>query len=276
MNLAEALKWTEEALSRAGISSAKRESEILLSTFLDKDLSYVILHPDEELLEEREYKLRVARRCCREPLQYILGEVEFFGIKFKVKRGVFIPRPETEILVEEALKFAKDGLILDLGVGCGNILLSLLAKAKGFKGVGVDLSAKAIMLSMENAERLGLRDRVLFINCDWGESLKGWFEFDMIVSNPPYIPKGEIWNLEPEVLLYEPVEALDGGEDGTLFYRRTIDLARVSLKRGGILAVELGKEEYLSLFFELEDFSVLSLRKDYEGRDRVIILKKNS
>lgn len=274
MKIKEALAWSEEALRRSSVSFPKRESEQLLSLFLKRGLADIMLHSDDELPNEKEYKMWVARRCCREPIQYIIGEVEFLGFRFKVKRGVFIPRPETELLVEEVLKVVERGLILDLGTGCGNILLSMLALNKNLRGIGVDLSAIALDVAKENAKALGIEDRVLFFNTDWGESLRGWFEFDVIVSNPPYIPISEIWELEPEVLLYEPIEALNGGEDGTLFYRRTLELARTMLKGNGILALELGKEEYLDIL-RFDGFSILSVKNDYSGKKRIILLRKD-
>ncbi|MCS7233995.1 MAG: peptide chain release factor N(5)-glutamine methyltransferase [Synergistetes bacterium] len=274
MKIREALNWTEDALRRAGINSPRKESECLLTLFLRKNLADIILHLDEDLPNEKDYSIWVARRCCREPIQYILGEVVFLDFRFKIRKGVFIPRPETEILVEEVLRWVDEGLILDLGIGCGNILLSMLAINKRLKGVGVDISDIAINLAKENAKSLGVEDRVLFLNSDWGESLRGWFKFDAIVSNPPYIPYSEIWNLEPEVLLYEPIEALNGGEDGTLFYRRMFELAKDLLKRDGILAFELGKEEYLDILL-FNGFSYLSIRNDYNGKKRVVILKKD-
>lgn len=275
MKIKEALAWAERSLREAGVPSPKRESELLLSSLLNKDVSYIMLHPDDELSEDKTYRMWVARRCCREPIQYILGEVEFLGLKFKIENGIFIPRPETEILVEEVLRFIGCGRVIDLGTGCGNIILSLLSRSRDLWGIGVDVSNKAIEIARENARRLGLVERVLFINCDWGESLVGWFEFDLIVSNPPYIPRNELWTLEPEVLLYEPKEALDGGADGREFYLRSLEFARRCLRKGGILALELGKAEYKDLFSFLDDFSVLSIRKDYNGLERVIVLQRD-
>lgn len=274
MKLKEAIAWAEESLRRCDVPSPKREAELLLSAFLKKDVAELILHPEEEIVDERGFRLWVARRCCKEPLQYIAGETEFFGFRFKVRRGVFIPRPETEILVEELLRWVKGGLVLDLGTGCGNIMISLLALKGDLKGVGVDVSDIALEVAKENARALGVEERAIFLNCDWGHNLKGWFEFDLIVSNPPYIPSSEIWHLDPEVLFYEPVEALNGGEDGLSFYRRTIDLAKSLLKRGGLLAFELGKEEYID-FLELTGFSILSVRRDYMGYKRAVILIKD-
>ncbi|MBC7239044.1 MAG: peptide chain release factor N(5)-glutamine methyltransferase, partial [Chloroflexi bacterium] len=210
----------------------------------------------------------------REPLQYIIGKTQFLNFTFKVKRGVFIPRPETEILVEETLKWIEKGLVLDLGTGCGNIVISILALKKDLKGIGIDVSDLALEVAVENAKVLGVSDRVMFLKSDWGQGLEGWFEFDLVVSNPPYIPSSEIWHLDPEILLYEPVEALNGGKDGLSFYERTIDLAKLLLKKGGILALELGKESYIDIL-DLRGFSILSIRSDYIGQRRVLILKKD-
>ncbi|MCD6363772.1 MAG: peptide chain release factor N(5)-glutamine methyltransferase [Synergistetes bacterium] len=276
MTVSEALRWACERLERAGVPNFKRESELLIASFLGSDLSEILLKLDKEVPDERGFKKWVARRSCREPLQYIVERAEFYGFSFKIEKGIFIPRPETELLVEEALRFVKGGMVLDLGTGCGNIILSLLATTpfRETRGIGVDLSKKALRIASVNAELLNLKERVLFIESDWGKGLREWFTFDVIVSNPPYIPQVDLGALDPEVILYEPLEALLGGEDGLLFYRKTLEVARDLLKEGGKMILEIDGKMMVDFFLGASDFKLLSVRKDYSGRERIIVLQK--
>ncbi len=274
MTFSEALSWAQSRLESAGIRYSKRESELLLTAFLKNDISEILLNPNKEVPDEHEFKKWVARRSCKEPLQYIMGYVDFYGFTFKIERGVFIPRPETELLVEEALKVLCGNTLLDLGTGCGNILLSILANASGMFGVGVDISKKALDIARQNAERIGLKERALFLESDWGEGLDGWFSFDLIVSNPPYIPKPDIRTLDSEIILYEPLDALMGGEDGLLFYRRTIEIAKKLLRKEGKLILELGGKAVIDFLSKTSSFELVSVRKDYSGNERVAVLQR--
>ncbi len=274
MTFSEALSWAQSRLESAGIPYPKRESELLLTAFLKNDISEILLNPNKEISNEREFKKWVARRSCKEPLQYIIGYVDFYGFTFRVERGVFIPRPETELLVEEALKVLCGSMLLDLGTGCGNILLSILANASNMVGVGVDISKKALDIARQNAEQIGLKERVLFLESDWGEGLDGWFSFDLIVSNPPYIPQADIGTLDSEIILYEPLDALMGGEDGLLFYRRTIEIAEKLLRKKGKLILEVGGKAVIDFLSKASSFNLVLVRKDYSGNERVAVLQR--
>ena len=220
------------------------------------------------------------KRLQAMPIPYIFGEIEFFSLPFYLKPGVFIPRPETELLVEEGLKLLKDlalETILDLGTGSGNIALSLLKNFSG-QGIATDISSSALEVARENARRLGLLDRVKFLEGDMFSplSLRGfspYHAFDLIISNPPYIT-GQEWSiLPPEVKYYEPREALWGGEDGLYFYKRLAKEAKRFIKRGGCLLLEIGPALEVASLLKEEGWQDIKIIKDYHNRNRVISCK---
>lgn len=238
------------------------------------------------------------RRISAEPIQYILGKTEFMGLEFKVNKDVFIPRPETEILVETVLKIAstfKPNLkprsqepktlslnILDIGTGSGNIGISLAKFLKDCKVVAVDVSKEAIVVARNNALLNGLVRRVDFINQDFFSLRQATcklqpFSFDFVVSNPPYIPTKEIKFLKPEIK-YEPNVALDGGEDGMYFCRGVIKECPRYLKENGYLIMEMGygqSEAIQDIALATKKFKITEIIKDYQEIERVIVLKRN-
>lgn len=237
-----------------------------------------LTYPDTEIKEEvvKEYRAMLAKRAEHIPLQHIIGTQEFMGIEFMVNEHVLIPRQDTEILVEEALKRLKpEDTVLDMCTGSGCIIISLAKNVKLSKAVGVDVSKEALEVSKANAVKN--EADVSFIESNLFENIVKE-QYDMIVSNPPYIESEVIEGLMPEVREHEPRLALDGGEDGLIFYRRIIDEAREYLKPGGYLIFEIGynqREAVCELFGEAgyEDISAVC---DLAGLDRVCIAKRSN
>lgn len=220
-------------------------------------------------------KLFVSLKYRHIPLAYLTGLTNFFGLTLQVKPGVFIPRVETEKLVEVVLsQLDGKGLILDVGTGCGAIALALASQVENFKVFGLDISKKAVLLSQENAERLGFSSKVEFLEGDIF-TYQPEKKCNVVVSNPPYIPSWQLPFLPEEVSWFELEKALDGGEDGLKFYRRLVQLALVLLEDSGIMAVEIGfgqafevKKLFEKVFEQVEVFL------DYQGRERVVLGKE--
>ncbi len=248
----------------------------LLEHLLERDRSWYFLHMKEEAGQTlcEKYRTLLEERGRHVPLQQITGKAYFMGLEFKVNNHVLIPRQDTEILVEEALKrLKKDGKILDLCTGTGCILLSLLYNRDRIKGVGVDISSKALEVARENSRLLQIP--ATFIKSDLLEQVEG--TFDMIVSNPPYIPRAVIGGLMEEVRDYEPRLALDGGEDGLDFYWRITSEAGEYLKPGGWLILENGQEQAKALrdMMESSGYEEIEVVQDLAGLDRVVLGKKH-
>lgn len=274
-------------LEEAGIVEAKLDARLLLEYVCGTDRNTLLAHP--ELLVEKEqeesYVNYIKKRRERIPLQHITGIQEFMGLEFYVNQDVLIPRQDTEILVEEVMPHVHDGMsILDVCTGSGCILISLLQYSNDCGGVGVDLSEKALETAGRNAEKiLGKKDmRVLMenpfpvqneIHFVQGDLLKPLnARFDIIVSNPPYIPTEAIAGLEPEVAVHEPFMALDGREDGLYFYRKIVEDSKKYLTRGGMLFFEIGYDQGEAVSRLLEDagYVDIEIKKDYAGLDRVV------
>jgi release factor glutamine methyltransferase len=271
-------------LRDCGIEDAPKESELILTGCLGLDR--VGLYRDIPVLSEEQQgmlKEIVGRRCRREPLHYIIGHVDFCGMNINVGPGVLIPRPETELLVEEVIKTVgtkQSALstqhsalkILDLCTGSGCIALSLAKHLPGSSVIGTDISQKALAYARENARRSGIRN-VAFLEGDLFEPVKDE-KFDIIVSNPPYIRTSEIRDLQPEIREWEPAEALDGGEDGLAFYRRILAHSGAHLNAGGSLLMELGAEELKEVRVAAESlgFACRAVTKDYAGIERILHL----
>jgi release factor glutamine methyltransferase len=220
-----------------------------------------------------------ARRVQREPMAYILGEREFWGIPFRVTPDVLVPRPDSETLIEAALAMMPDRnrpwRFLDLGAGSGCLLLTLLKEFPAAHGVGMDASAAALAVAAANAATMGQVDRVTFVLGDWSET--GWENrlggpFDLIVSNPPYIATGAIAGLMPEVARFEPKQALDGGPDGLAAYRQIARAGRKLITKGGRLLVEAGEGQApeIAAIFEEHGITPEAPWKDLSGIDRAV------
>ena len=272
MTLREAYRRGREALERAEVLEAALDAWYLLEYAAGCTRSRFLACPEEMLEESREEMFweAVQKRAQRIPLQHITGEQEFMGLSFLVSDQVLIPRQDTEILVEEVLKFLKPGMrFLDICTGSGCILLSLLHACPGAEGVGADISAGALGVARKNKERLSLQADL--VQSDLFLKLRG--KFDVIVSNPPYIRRGEIPALMEEVRGHEPWLALDGHEDGLFFYRRIAGECRPYLKEGGRLYLEIGCDQGTEVpgILREQGFAGIQVVKDLAGLDRVVI-----
>lgn len=265
-----------EKLNSVGIAEAKLDARLLLEEVCHTDRSDMILYPDREVddVQHESYVNYIKKREQRIPLQQIIEKQEFMGLEFYVNEYVLIPRQDTEILVEEAMKNLHDGMrILDVCTGSGCILISLLHYSNDCQGVGIDISKEALRVARKNAEKLLPDEKeISFYQGDLFEALPDTEKFDMIVSNPPYIRSDVIPTLEPEVAFHEPVIALDGKEDGLFFYRRIIEEAGKYLCRGGMLFFEIGYDQAEAVLGLMMDkgFIEVNTLKDYAGLDRVV------
>lgn len=268
------LQWTADYLSQKGVENGRRDAELLLGATLDLDRVGVYLNYDRPLTpaELTLFRERVGRRARREPLQHILGRTEFWSLSFIVTPAVLIPRGDTEILVEEALKRA-DGpcSILDVGTGSGAIAVALANELPAATVTAMDVSAEALAVAAENARENGVEGRVNFLQADMGALPGG--PYDLIVANPPYIPEGEVAELMPEVRDFEPHLALSGGRDGLDCYRRLLPAAAGSLKPGGWLLLEVGcgqAPQVLELLTASGNYHDHFSARDLSGIERVV------
>ena len=260
-------------LEECGVKEAGLDARLLLEFVCKTDRTVLYAHPEREVSpeEEKQFEEFLSRREKREPLQYILGQQEFMGLNFRTRPDTLIPRQDTETLVEDAMKGLHDGMeILDICCGTGCILLSLLHYSNDCRGAGVDINEEAVKLAKENAAALGLDNCSDFYVSDMFENVTG--TYDMIVSNPPYIPRDVIDTLEPEVKDYEPRAALDGGTSGLDFYHILAEGGKKHLKRGGIFYMEIGYDQGPSVkaLFEEEGYKNVEVLKDLAGLDRVV------
>lgn len=262
----------KETLERAGIAEAELDAWYLLEYVTGISRASYYGDPGRVVSEEDlcRYRECIEKRAGHIPLQHITGEQEFMGLSFRVNDQVLIPRQDTETLVEEALKYAMPGMrVLDLCTGSGCILISLLHFCPGLTGVGSDISAEALKMARTNGQRLHVEERAQWLCGDLFEKVTG--AFDLIISNPPYIRSAEIEELQEEVRLYDPRIALDGAEDGLLFYRRIIEESKSYLKNGGRLLFEIGCDQGRDVAELLENagYTEVSVKKDLAGLDRV-------
>ena len=260
-----------ERLTAAGIEEAKLDARLLLEELCGTDRNDLLVHGDRPVTEQQEnsYVNYIELRSRHIPLQHITGYQEFMGLRFKVTPDVLIPRQDTETLVEEVLKNLHDGMrILDLCTGSGCILLSLLRYSNDCVGVGADLSKKALAVAEENAGALELMAE--FVQGDLFEPVTG--KFEIIVSNPPYIPSNVIPTLMEEVREHDPLMALDGKEDGLYFYREIIGQASEYLYPGGMLFLEIGCEQAgaVTELMKNAGYRDVTVCKDLAGHDRVV------
>ncbi|MBC3536952.1 peptide chain release factor N(5)-glutamine methyltransferase [Megasphaera hominis] len=274
------LTWTTQYFSGKGIDSARLDAEILLSHVLQKERIYLYAHYDEPLNgpELAAYRELVKKRASRLSVAHILGQRSFMGFDFTINRHVLVPRPETEMLVETVMEdVPTDGTasFLDLGTGSGAIVLSLLALRPHCTGTGVDISADALAVARENGEKLGLTERVTWLESDLFAAVPP-ASYDWILSNPPYLTKEDMQHLEPEVR-YDPPQALFGGDDGLELYRRIAAGAAAYLKENGCCAVEAGagqSQAIARIFTETGAFTLKKIVKDYGGIERVVVCQR--
>lgn len=272
MTFREAFVHGEEKLNTVGIVDARNDAWLLLTFVCKIDRTFYYSHMDDDMPEEQvaEYENVLIKRAEHIPLQYITGEQDFMGLPFHVNESVLIPRQDTETLVEEALKRIRPGMkVLDMCTGSGCILISILKNVVDVEGFGYDISKQAINVAKENAKLNGVV--ATFEKSDLFDMVTD--TFDVIVSNPPYIPTDVIEGLMPEVAVYEPFGALDGKEDGLHFYRRIVKECKKYLKPEGMLLFEIGHDQgdAVSLLMEDAGFHEVKVVKDLAGNDRVVI-----
>lgn len=289
----ESYRWGVAQLEEVEISEAKQDARLLLEWCCGTDRNTLLAHGDRSVSQEEyeRYCACIIERKKHVPLQHITGEQDFMGLTFTVNRNVLVPRQDTEVLVEEVMRYLHDGMrLLDMCTGSGCILLSLLHYSNDCTGVGVDISEDALQVARENAEKIlgqgrdraaeeGSADnesacgkRIELIQSDLFEDLDSFGKFDIIVSNPPYIKTGVIDTLMPEVKEHEPRLALDGEEDGLFFYRKMITQAGGYLNSEGMLFFEIGYDqgEEVCALMENAGYTEVEVVKDFAGLDRVV------
>jgi release factor glutamine methyltransferase len=289
MTLGGALARAEKILKTHGIPDPGREAQLMLADLLGLKPAEVYLERDAEINPERLLILNewLQRRCRREPLQYITGSTEFRGLKIKVNHNVLIPRPETELLAGEvvaaaaaAKKKSSSPRVLDVCTGSGCIAVAVAKEAPGARLIATDISPGALKLARENASANGVAGRIKFLEGDLFKpleerGLEG--SFDVVVSNPPYVPGDELKEAQPEVRLFEPYTALYGGEDGFYFLKRIVAGAPDWLRPGGVLLVEIGfgqSGEAIKIISEAGEFEAPGIIKDLSGIERIVRARK--
>ena len=277
--IGEIVKWSEGFFEGRGAETPRLDAEVMLSFLLGVARIYLYVHFDQPLTEGElsRYREMVKRRAAGEPVAYIVGRKEFMGLTFKVTSDVLVPRPDTETLVTAVIERLKDrggAKIADIGAGSGAVALSLAEYLPEVFLTAVDISREALKVARENAEKLGFSERVEFREGDLLAPLEGE-TFDAIVSNPPYIPRGETESLPSEVKA-EPRLALDGGEDGLDFYRRLLKESGGLLREEGFLAVECGDGQSGRILEIAKGgaFSEPKMYRDLAGKERVMIFDK--
>lgn len=264
-------------LRAVGVPSARLDARLLLAHATGISAMEVFSHPERQLSDAEQGRLNelVVRRERREPMSHILGQREFWSLPFRVTADTLDPRPDTETLVEAVLSHLPDRQaplrLLDLGTGSGCILLALLSELPHATGVGVDASTAALTVAAANAGDMGLAERTHFVQGDWGQGLEG--PYDVILSNPPYIPDGEIDALEPEVACFEPRSALAGGSDGLDCYRQLAPQMVELLAPDGLGAFEVGKgqDQAVAALLRKAGLRIVETRADLAGIHRCVV-----
>jgi release factor glutamine methyltransferase len=279
-SIANALREATQALDHAGVAEARREAGSLLSYVINKDRTFLISHAEDELSESdfERFRETIARRAAGEPSQYITGTQDFFGRSFRVTPAVLIPRPETELLVEAALKLMNpDSTVCDVGTGSGCIAITLLDEILRARCVAIDLSEAALEIARQNAQAHGVEDRIEFVVSDCFAALDSRVhQFDLIVSNPPYVSEAMLPQLQREVRDHEPPIALSPGADGLRVIRRLIDEAPEFIRGNGYLLMEIGFDQGEAVQ-QLVDDHVWTLRNvlpDLQCIPRIVVLQK--
>jgi len=278
MILENTVKRASKILKQNKINSHELDAQIILSHIMGVTREFLILNDQINISKDvkQKYELAIKRRTKREPVAYITGKKEFWSENFIVNHSTLIPRPETELLIYKLINFFKDKSIniLDLGTGSGCILLSLLKELNKSRGMGIDISKKAIHIAKINSKNLNLINRAKFKICDLNKYNSG--KYDLIVSNPPYIPLKEIKNLSKDVINYEPKVALDGGADGLDLIKKVIYKSNHLLKINGLFALEIGFNQYWNVSNILKNYKFREISKvyDYNQNVRCIISTK--
>ena len=279
MNIQSAVKEATIVLKNNYIKTAELDTEILLAEVLGSSREYIILnnHKNLDKIKLDHFKKLVKERANRKPIAYLLNKKDFWDSEFYVNKNTLIPRPDTEIVIEEILRLTKYKTklnILDIGVGSGCILLSILRERKDFYGTGIDISKKSLEISKINARNLNVEQRIKFYKSDIDNFSKG--KYDLIISNPPYIKSCDLKYLEKDVINFEPKLALDGGLDGLSVIRKVINKSSELIKRNGKFILEIGfnqKNKVIKLLNK-KGFYINSTLKDLAKNDRCIVSTK--
>ena len=279
MNIENALNIANNILKDNCNNSYQLDSELLMSKIFEKDRKFIILNSNKKLSEEKleQFNCLINKRLKGEPIAYLLKKKDFWKYEFYVDKGILIPRPDSEVVVDQILKLTnnKDNLrILDIGVGSGCLLLSVLKERKNFHGVGIDISKKCIDISNINASKLKISNRVKFFKSDVDNFRFG--KYDLIVSNPPYIKMLDFNNLKKDVINFEPKLALYGGLDGTSEIRKVIKKSSELIKKNGKFILEIAYDQKNKVIKLLRDkgFYINNVLKDLADNDRCIVSTK--
>ena len=278
MILENTVKQASQLLKSHNISSHELDAQIILSDILGVTKEFLITNDKINISKKitQQYSKAIKRRINREPVAYIIGKKEFWSKYFIVSKATLVPRPETELLIYKLVKFFKNKKIniLDIGTGSGCILLSILKELNFSRGIGIDISRKAIEIAKINCKKLNLLNRSKFKVFDVNRFNEG--KYDLIVSNPPYILSKEIRNLSKDIINYEPRIALDGGKDGLDLIKKVIYKSNYLLKKNGMLAIEIGNNQYRRVSYVLrrQGFKEISKECDYDRNVRCIISTK--
>ncbi|MEK6646301.1 MAG: peptide chain release factor N(5)-glutamine methyltransferase [Candidatus Firestonebacteria bacterium] len=281
MTIKDAITFGTKVLESINIENARFESEIILAHILNIKRYNLYLNFAQELskLQSKNYSSYINKRKKHIPLQYLLKSQEFMDVKLYIDKGVLIPRPETEILVEKFIELVKNKSkkikILDIGTGSGNIAI-MLALNLNCVVYAADISVDALKIAKYNAKQYKVSDKIKFIQADILNLLPTFCDFDAVISNPPYIKSDDIDKLSDEVSKYEPRIALDGGKDGLLFYKSILSKIKKILKPNGIIAFEIGmgqKKHLLQILNQLGNFTDIKFIKDYQSIDRVVFAR---
>lgn len=282
MNIKEALEIGNKTLQNKDVESYFLDARLLLSKALNITTEEIIFNLNRNISESelKTYQELIIRRADREPMSHILGKRAFWDWEFKVTKETLDPRPDSEAVIEAILKIFPDKLrdldILELGIGTGCLIISALKLYPNSHGEGVDINKKTIDVAKENAETLEVDDRIKIYKSDWFSEVKG--SFDLIISNPPYIPESQLKTLEKEVKLYEPKRALTSGKEGLDDYRKISQNVYNYLKKSGYLVLEIGDDQKDSVvkIFEEKKLTFLFSQKDLSNKDRVLVFQKSS
>ena len=266
MNLKNIIKVASQTLKNHNICSHELDAQILLSDVMGIGREYLIVNNETRVSEKikKKYYLSIKRRTKREPVAYIIGKREFWSKDFVVNNSTLVPRPETELLIYKVIDYFKERRIniLDIGTGSGCILLSILKELRLAMGTGIDISSKAIQVAKINSKNFNLSNRSKFKVFDLNKYTIG--KYDLVISNPPYIPSKDMKNLSKDIINYEPLFALDGGIDGLDLIKKVIYKSNNLLKRSGLLALEIGYNQYRKVFNILKDNGYREINKEYD------------